>query len=571
MTPQTQNANAGWRAALQAVFDTSRYESETALDRARGMYVLLLFLAAIFTVYAFFVGDLRQPENLTLFELAQQEWPFAFVIAVTYFNLIAGVVLTRLGRQDIAAWLLLFTMWLFAVVNNINDGFNGRVDTMLLGLIILTGGLVRLTRGVVVTTIASLITFYVARAVAHFSGFQPIDFNLITATLLLLSIAGVTYLFIRYARLNRVEGVSKAIRERLVLAEINTQISRRASERVGREATLNYALQLILENYRRFYHAQVFLINEAGVRADLVASTGSIGQQLIAQGHGLNVGSLSVIGQTTLNGQPVTARTGDRQTVHRRNEMLSETRLEAAFPMRITNRIVGALDLQSRDDAPLTNEEMATFQSLADSLALAIDNIRQFELAQERIVDNQRLVEQSRAALNEVRRLNQRLTGRAWSEYLRTLGQQPGLDVDFDTGASEANTNWTPTLEQAAENRSIVQDEGTIAVPLRIRGQVIGAMEFEIEQELTPQDLELISDISERFGLAAENTRLLEQSQRSAQRETLINEISSRLQTTNNVEATLAEAARSLRETLKAQRVLIRLGQPEDTNGKGQS
>jgi hypothetical protein len=56
----------------------------------------------------------------------------------------------------------------------------------------------------------------------------------------------------------------------------------------------------------------------------------------------------------------------------------------------------------------------------------------------------------------------------------------------------------------------------------------------------------------------------VEESQRIAQRETLINEISSRLQSANNVEATLAEAARSLNETLRANKVTIRLGIPSD-------
>ena len=79
----------------------------------------------------------------------------------------------------------------------------------------------------------------------------------------------------------------------------------------------------------------------------------------------------------------------------------------------------------------------------------------------------------------------------------------------------------------------------------------------------------MITEVSERFGLAAENTRLVEESQRTAQRETLINQITSRFQSAQNVEATLAEAARSLSETLSADKVKIRLGTPESyENGK---
>jgi GAF domain-containing protein len=118
------------------------------------------------------------------------------------------------------------------------------------------------------------------------------------------------------------------------------------------------------------------------------------------------------------------------------------------------------------------------------------------------------------------------------------------------------------------DSNNIVQDGLTVAIPLRVRGRVIGAMEFELDDddEFDPDDLELVQEISERFGLAAENTRLVEESQRMAQREALINELSSRFQSARDVEATLAEAARSLSETFMAERVSIRLGVPEKPN-----
>ncbi|RMG84024.1 MAG: hypothetical protein D6712_12075, partial [Chloroflexi bacterium] len=58
-----------------------------------------------------------------------------------------------------------------------------------------------------------------------------------------------------------------------------------------------------------------------------------------------------------------------------------------------------------------------------------------------------------------------------------------------------------------------------------------------------------------------------EESQRIAQREALVNEISARLQTRTDVETTLAEAARSLRDVLKVGRVAIRLTTTQLMNG----
>ncbi|MEL7234608.1 MAG: hypothetical protein AAGK74_08930, partial [Chloroflexota bacterium] len=96
----------------------------------------------------------------------------------------------------------------------------------------------------------------------------------------------------------------------------------------------------------------------------------------------------------------------------------------------------------------------------------------------------------------------------------------------------------------------------------RVRGEVIGAMEFEIGDDLSQEDLDMLGEVGERFGLAAENNRLYENSQRTAQREALVNEIGTRMQSANSVEATMTEAMRSLSDALKAKRVSIQLGRP---------
>lgn len=113
------------------------------------------------------------------------------------------------------------------------------------------------------------------------------------------------------------------------------------------------------------------------------------------------------------------------------------------------------------------------------------------------------------------------------------------------------------------------RDGVTVSIPLRVRGLVIGAMEFEIEgsEPLAPEDVDLVEAVAERFGLAVESTRLYAESRRVAQRESTLNEIGSRLQRSNSIDTVLAEAARGLQTSLGASRVAIRLGAPPKTNG----
>ena len=97
-------------------------------------------------------------------------------------------------------------------------------------------------------------------------------------------------------------------------------------------------------------------------------------------------------------------------------------------------------------------------------------------------------------------------------------------------------------------------------------------MEFELDGEaLAPEDADMIQAVAERFGLAVESTRLYEESRRVARRETMLNEIGSRLQRTNSINAVLTEAARGLQSTLGANRVAIRLGAPPQTAGAAEN
>ncbi|MBC7812193.1 MAG: hypothetical protein H7175_13645, partial [Burkholderiales bacterium] len=274
-------------------------------------------------------------------------------------------------------------------------------------------------------------------------------------------------------------------------------------------------------------------------------------------------------GRVTATNTPIVARADSTSTVHRRNEFLPATTAEAAFPLRIGPLVIGALDLQSTIVDTFREEDLPIFQALADNIAIAIDNARLFEEAEERVEENKRLVEQANTALRQVQRLNQRLTGRAWSDYVSDHQQARGVNIDFSGNQMSTGMEWTRALSQTIQTNDLVQtqtDSGArvLAVPIRLRGQVIGAMEFELDGDnyLQPEQLELVQDVGELFSLSAENARLFEESQRNAQREAMVGEIAARIQSTNNVETMLSEAARGLKQTLKAERVAIRLGTP---------
>ncbi len=558
---------------LTIIFSTKSYRTATNKERALLVYSLLL-VTLLFN--ALTTVTLISAQNRGT-SLTGQKPDYVIFVATDIIGLITYLLIRR-GQLQLGIYSVITLIIAVIAATIIPNGAQFPITAGVMALFIfITGILTVSTRGVLIAAvIATMLQLLAIANRPNIVEFFPEQLRiahaaeLIVQTLLAL---GLGYFIIRLLATARREGATQAAQERLKLAELTTRITQRTLLR----GQLNEALEDIIDEiriaYPELYHVQVFLVTEDGLSAQLVASTGEVGRLLLERQHALGVGSLSVIGQVTLEGRPVIARAGARDSVHRRNELLPETQVEAAFPMRIGDLVIGALDLQSKLPLAFDEADIRTFQSLADSLALAIDNVRQFEQAQERVRENQRLAQQAQQALEELQKFNERLTGRAWAEYLVKRHEDFGIEYNFETEEQNTNTEWTPTLFDAAHQRQIIEraEDGKriIAVPLSVRGYIIGAMEFELEedQELTPEDYALVREVSERFGLAAENTRLLEESQRIAQREALVNEISARLQTRTDVETTLAEAARSLRDVLKVGRVAIRLTTTQLLNG----
>lgn len=567
---------------LRFLIDTSHYETPLERYRAWIVYATVGLLMVFYTVYAVTIPDWTRPgseSTVTMMQFIVENPSSGAAVAFVgvYVIGLAAYAANRLGRASVAAWTLLATWFVGNVLLTLSGGpFPAVAGTDIMVLLIMAA-LLTGQRGVGISWGVSIAALLL-RVVSSDDLSDQAVASLFSAMLLASSGTVLLLLYLRFIQLSRQEGATRAVEERTLAAQVLTRIAQQVAKRARLDTLLSEIVSEINNQFDMIYHTQVFLLDDGGQKAKLVASTGDVGQKLLTRGHELAVGSASVIGQVTLQGAPTIARSGASDTVHRRNELLPDTMVEGAFPLRIGDRIIGALDVQSKDIRAFEDEHLiSAFQALADSITLAIDNVRQYENAQARLQENERLVEEARQALREVERLNDRLTRQAWSDYLKDSGGALGLTVNFETDAILPHADLTPTLREAVEIRHLVQGQvdnrQVIAVPIRVRGRVIGAMEFELDDNkaFTPEDFDLVQEVSERFGLAVENARLVDESQRVAHREALVNQISSRLQTANDVETMLTEAARSLQSALSAQKIAIRLGTPPEVqpNGNG--
>ncbi len=161
-----------------------------------------------------------------------------------------------------------------------------------------------------------------------------------------------------------------------------------ASSEIGRLITSTLDLQtlfkravgLIVERFN-YDHAAIFIIEETGFNASLQEATGQAGSLLKEQRFTLPVGSNSIVGQVTQTGTTMTVNDIAANTLYESNPVLPEIKAEAAIPLRVGSRTIGALDIQSMQVNAFSDDDIAVLQTLADQIAIAIDNARSYELS----------------------------------------------------------------------------------------------------------------------------------------------------------------------------------------------
>ncbi len=132
-------------------------------------------------------------------------------------------------------------------------------------------------------------------------------------------------------------------------------------------------VNVICEAYD-FYYAGVFLVDETGQWAVLQAGRGAAGAAMIAAGHKLEVGGNSMIGDCIANKVARISLDVGEESVFFKNPHLPETRSEMGLPLVVGDEVLGAVTVQSIEEAAFSEEDISTLQTMADHLAIAIRN-----------------------------------------------------------------------------------------------------------------------------------------------------------------------------------------------------
>jgi GAF domain-containing protein len=352
----------------------------------------------------------------------------------------------------------------------------------------------------------------------------------------------------------------------------NNQISHRAaqlqaitelSESIAQLKDLNEIFpattKLISERFG-FYHVGIFLVDRDREYAILQAANSKGGERMLARNHRLKLG-VGVVGFCAQTGQPRIALDVGADSVYFNNPDLPETRSEAALPLKSRGETIGVLDVQSTEAGAFSSEDLQVLSTLANQVSIALENAR--------------LLTEARAALMQVQEVYNEFTRVEWG---RTIAKTQQLGFRYQTGRIEMleKALQSPEVVSVVQSGEIVASQvngsgekhAAVAVPVKLRGEVIGVLHIESNdpvRQWQEDEVSLVQAVAERAAFAMENARLFQDARRRAAKERLISEATARISSAFNVENILQTTAEELERVLGGSEILIKFQSKEQS------
>ena len=402
---------------------------------------------------------------------------------------------------------------------------------------------------------------------------------------------------------DRVAERTREIELRSNYLEASAQVSQAIASILDPDQLIEQAAELIHQRFE-LYYVGIFLAEtsaEGGAQpagapqqstrwAVLKAATGAGGQALLKRGHRLPIigmqrsgtaspfADTSMIGWCISNAQARIAQLAESDAVRLATPELPETRSEAAIPLRSRGQVLGAISVQSSRPNAFDETRIAVLQTLADQLATAIDNAHLFRSSQN--------------ALEAERRAYDAISQAAWAEWLRN---RPSFSVRSDaSGIYLSELIWHTEMEQAfRQNRPVLANRPALAattspdilggdgdgkhaasiiaprlaLPIQVRGTSLGVIEVNKPPgaaEWSDDEITLLETITEQIGVALDSARLYSETQKKADQERLIGEISGHMRQSLDVEAVLKTAVEEIYRGLGLENVVIELTPREE-------
>ena len=192
---------------------------------------------------------------------------------------------------------------------------------------------------------------------------------------------------------------------------------------------------------------------------------------------------------------------------------------------------------------------------MADQVSIAIQNSRSYEISQQ--------------LLNEAQKTSSTFLRESW-RVLQTQEESIGYQISDNKLKPLSKHLVSTQINKAIANKETVRESGenaTLAIPIRLRDQVIGVMDIRVPDghDWDRDEIDVAEAVAERLSLALEASLLLKSTQRQAEIERMTADISTKIGATTQFDSILRTAAEELSRVLGGSEVLVQIQSPDST------
>jgi len=188
----------------------------------------------------------------------------------------------------------------------------------------------------------------------------------------------------------------------------------------------------------------------------------------------------------------------------------------------VGERVLGALNVQSTKESDFGPHVIETMKNMAGQLAIALENARLFQEAQQ--------------IIKEMRSVQKQYLFEGWSGF-----SDENKKLEYRIGDEMGG------------------DSKQLEVAISLRDQNLGQIMLEGKEEWTPDQHSLVDAIATQAAIALENARLVSESRQIALRERMVAEINSRIWTSATIDSVLQTAVKELGRRLDASSATVEL------------
>jgi GAF domain-containing protein len=321
---------------------------------------------------------------------------------------------------------------------------------------------------------------------------------------------------------------------------------------------LRQTVTLVKETFD-FYHVHIYLFDENREKLVMAEGYGQAGEEMKRIGHSIPLNApKSFVARSARYGSPVRVDDVRMDEGWLPNPLLPETQSEVAVPIILEEKVVGVLDVQSKQIARFDKQDIAILSTVANQIALALQNIQRFE--------------ETSKALAEAERLQQQYLQTGWRTFLAAHNS-----VTYQHTSPNAGTIDEGLIAQIKQNirkgqKVIVSGPGperesdgkvqsALAMPLALRNSIIGNIRIhdtEKGRQWSSEEIALLEAVSEQMSLALENARLFDETKQRATREQLARQITDKMRSAPNVDSIVETGLTELAKALGVSRTYVK-------------